>query len=31
MHVRVLLARYRAYLMCPDCNGTRLKARRAPV
>ncbi|HVO91723.1 MAG TPA: excinuclease ABC subunit UvrA, partial [Terriglobales bacterium] len=25
MHVRVLLARYRAYLMCPDCNGTRLK------
>jgi excinuclease ABC subunit A len=26
MHVRVLLARYRAYLMCPDCQGTRLKA-----
>ena len=26
MHVRVLLARYRAYLMCPECNGTRLKA-----
>jgi len=25
MHVRVLLARYRAYLMCPDCQGTRLK------
>ena len=25
MHVRVLLARYRAYLMCPDCNGSRLK------
>ena len=25
MHVRVLLARYRAYLMCPECNGTRLK------
>ncbi|HUF41060.1 MAG TPA: excinuclease ABC subunit UvrA [Verrucomicrobiae bacterium] len=25
MHVRVLLARYRAYLMCPDCRGTRLK------
>ena len=25
MHVRVLLARYRAYLICPDCNGTRLK------
>jgi excinuclease ABC subunit A len=26
MHVRVLLARYRAYLMCNDCQGTRLKA-----
>ena len=26
MHVRVLLARYRAYLLCPECNGTRLKA-----
>ena len=25
MHVRVLLARYRAYLLCPDCSGTRLK------
>jgi excinuclease ABC subunit A len=25
MHVRVLLARYRAYLICPDCQGTRLK------
>ncbi|HEX2928480.1 MAG TPA: excinuclease ABC subunit UvrA, partial [Candidatus Binatia bacterium] len=25
MHVRVLLARYRTYLMCPDCQGTRLK------
>ena len=25
MHVRVLLARYRAYLPCPDCQGTRLK------
>jgi excinuclease ABC subunit A len=25
MHVRVLLARYRIYLMCPDCRGTRLK------
>jgi excinuclease ABC subunit A len=24
--VRVLLARYRAYLMCPDCQGSRLKA-----
>jgi excinuclease ABC subunit A len=26
MHVRVLLARYRAYLMCPECRGTRLKS-----
>ena len=26
MHVRVLLARYRAYLICPDCRGTRLQA-----
>ncbi|HEU5465036.1 MAG TPA: excinuclease ABC subunit UvrA, partial [Candidatus Binatia bacterium] len=26
MHVRVLLARYRAYLLCPECRGTRLKA-----
>jgi excinuclease ABC subunit A len=26
MHVRVLLARYRAYLLCPDCQGSRLKA-----
>ena len=25
MHVRVLLARYRAYLTCSDCQGTRLK------
>jgi len=25
MHVRVLLARYRAYLICPDCQGSRLK------
>ncbi len=25
MHVRVLLARYRAYLLCPDCQGSRLK------
>ena len=25
MHVRVLLARYRAYLMCPECGGSRLK------
>ncbi|MGH7886593.1 MAG: excinuclease ABC subunit UvrA, partial [Candidatus Binatia bacterium] len=26
MHVRVLLARYRAYLICPECQGNRLKA-----
>ena len=25
MHVRVMLARYRAYLVCPDCKGSRLK------
>ncbi len=25
VHVRVLLARYRAYDRCPDCDGTRLK------
>jgi len=25
MHVRVMLARYRAYLTCPDCSGSRLK------
>jgi len=25
MHVRVLLSRYRAYLLCPDCHGSRLK------
>jgi excinuclease ABC subunit A len=25
MHVRVMLARYRAYLLCPDCQGSRLK------
>jgi excinuclease ABC subunit A len=25
MHVRVLLSRYRAYLLCADCRGTRLK------
>ncbi|MEM7052140.1 MAG: excinuclease ABC subunit UvrA [Acidobacteriota bacterium] len=25
VHVRVLLARYRAYDLCPDCAGTRLK------
>jgi excinuclease ABC subunit A len=26
MHVRILLARYRAYLECPDCAGTRFNA-----
>ena len=25
MHVRVLLARYRAYLLCSECEGSRLK------
>ena len=25
VHVRVLLARYRAYDGCPDCRGSRLK------
>ncbi|MCX8155453.1 MAG: excinuclease ABC subunit UvrA [Verrucomicrobiae bacterium] len=25
MHVRVLLSRYRAYTLCPACQGTRLK------
>ncbi len=25
MHVRVLLARYRVYRLCPDCSGTRFK------
>jgi len=25
MHVRVLLARYRAYLLCSECKGSRLK------
>jgi excinuclease ABC subunit A len=25
MHVRVFLARYRTYLLCPDCQGSRLK------
>jgi excinuclease ABC subunit A len=25
VHVRVLLARYRAYNLCPDCGGTRLQ------
>lgn len=26
MHIRVLLSRYRAYHICPACNGARLKA-----
>ena len=26
MHVRVFLSRYRAYLLCPECRGTRLKS-----
>ncbi|MSQ83804.1 MAG: excinuclease ABC subunit A [Myxococcales bacterium] len=26
MHVRILLARYRSYTTCPQCNGARLKA-----
>ncbi|MCZ6875479.1 MAG: excinuclease ABC subunit A, partial [bacterium] len=26
MHVRIFLARYRSYVTCTDCNGTRLKA-----
>ncbi|HSG39073.1 MAG TPA: excinuclease ABC subunit A, partial [Thermoanaerobaculia bacterium] len=25
VHVRVLLARYRAYTLCPECEGTRLR------
>lgn len=25
MHIRVLLSKYRAYTMCPDCKGARLK------
>jgi excinuclease ABC subunit A len=25
MHVRVFLSRYRAYLVCPECRGSRLK------
>ncbi len=33
LHVRVLLSRYRSYLTCPDCEGTRLcgEARAARV
>lgn len=26
MHVRVLLSRYRAYVKCPECNGTRFNS-----
>ena len=26
MHVRIFLARYRSYITCTDCHGTRLKA-----
>src|SRR6185369_7026888 len=26
VHVRVFLSRYRGYLTCPDCGGTRLRA-----
>jgi excinuclease ABC subunit A len=26
LHVRVFLSRYRGYAVCPDCNGTRLRA-----
>ena len=25
VHVRVFLSRYRGYLTCPDCGGTRLR------
>ncbi len=25
MHIRVLLSKYRAYSLCPDCSGSRLK------
>ncbi|MFQ6023973.1 MAG: excinuclease ABC subunit UvrA, partial [Acidiferrobacterales bacterium] len=25
MHIRVLLSKYRAYTLCPDCHGARLK------
>ncbi|HTO24083.1 MAG TPA: excinuclease ABC subunit UvrA, partial [Spirochaetia bacterium] len=25
MHIRVLLSKYRAYTLCPECNGARLK------
>jgi len=26
MHIRVLLSKYRAYVICQDCNGTRFKS-----
>jgi len=26
LHVRVFLSRYRSYALCPDCNGSRLRA-----
>ncbi|MBN2466749.1 MAG: excinuclease ABC subunit UvrA [Deltaproteobacteria bacterium] len=26
MHIRVFLSRYRAYTLCPSCNGTRFRA-----
>src|ERR1700680_1372329 len=26
LHVRVFLSRYRGYALCPDCNGSRLRA-----
>ncbi len=29
VHVRVFLSRYRGYLTCPDCGGSRLRARGA--
>jgi excinuclease ABC subunit A len=31
MHVRVFLSRYRAYVICPTCNGSRLKDHAAHV
>lgn len=31
MHVRVFLSRYRAYITCPSCKGTRLKDHAAHV
>ena len=29
VHVRVFLSRYRGYLTCPECNGARLRRKRA--